>query len=66
MNTMYRIRTVVFRCSQYEMAEIVGVSQGTISKWEAGASDPVLALRNIRKAAIRRAIPWDDRWFFEE
>lgn len=61
------IRLNVFRCNQYEMAEIAGVNQGTISKWEAGLNAPhISALARIRREARRRAIPWSDSWFFEE
>lgn len=67
MTPWEHIRTKVFRCTQHEMAEIAGVSQGTISKWESGQQAPLsTALKNIRRAAHRRAIPWSDAWFFEE
>jgi DNA-binding transcriptional regulator YiaG len=67
MNSMFHIRVNVFKVSQHEMAALAGVTQATVSKWEAGTHVPLsTALRNIRQAAIRRAIPWDDRWFFEQ
>lgn len=67
MNAMAHIRLNVFRVSQYEMAEIAGVSQATVSKWEAGTQVPLTtALKNIRRSAYLRAIPWQDAWFFEE
>jgi len=66
MNAIMHIRKNVFRVSQTEMADIAGVSQSTISKWEAGLQTPISdAFKSIRSEAIRRAIPWDDRWFFE-
>jgi hypothetical protein len=66
MTPWEHIRRNVFRCTQYEMAAIAGVSQGTISKWESGTQTPLAtALGNIRRAARQRAVPWDDRWFFE-
>lgn len=64
---MSHIRRNVFRVSQYEMARIAGVSQATVSKWEAGVQVPLsTAFANIRREARQRAIPWDDRWFFED
>lgn len=67
MNAMARIRHKVFGVSQHEMARIAGVSQATISKWEAGTQVPLItALKNIRQSAIRDCKPWDDKWFFEE
>jgi DNA-binding transcriptional regulator YiaG len=67
MNVMRRIRVKVFRVSQGEFALIAGVSQPTISKWEAGIQIPLSShLRSIRSEAKRRAIPWNDAWFFEE
>lgn len=66
MNPMLYIRKRVFGVSQTEMAEIAGVSQGTVSKWEAGLLAPDLAeLERIRNEAAARELPWDDRWFFE-
>jgi len=67
MNTMHHIRTKVFRVSQGEMARIAGVSQSTVSKWESGIQTPMSsAFAHIRREARRRAVPWDDKWFFEE
>ena len=67
MNAMAAIRLKVFRVSQNEMARIAGVSQSTVSKWEAGSQIPLAtALRNIRSEAMRRHVPWDDKWFFLE
>lgn len=67
MNAMARIRRKVFGVTQHEMARIAGVSQATISKWEAGTQVPLItALKNIRHSAIRECKQWDDAWFFEE
>lgn len=66
MNPIHRIRTQVFGVPQTEMAQIAGVSQGTVSKWEAGEFAPGgEALERIRNEAIRRELEWNDRWFFE-
>lgn len=66
MNPMLHIRKLVFGVPQTEMAEIAGVSQGTVSKWETGLLAPDLAeLERIRNEASRRNLDWDDRWFFE-
>ena len=67
MNNMQTIRVKVFKCSQYEMARIARVTQPTISKWEAGLAVPLSThFRHIRNEAIRRGIPWDDKFFFLE
>jgi DNA-binding transcriptional regulator YiaG len=68
MNTaMLHIRTKFFRISQEEMARWAGVTQSTVSKWEAGTTVPLsTALKAIRNSAIQRGVPFDDRWFWEE
>lgn len=66
MNPLVHIRKVVFGATQAEMAEIARVSQGTVSKWEAGSLRPDSAeLRRIRDEAAERGLSWDDKWFFE-
>lgn len=66
MNVIRRIRKEVFGLSQATFAAIVGVSQGTVSKWENGELAPNRdELTRIRNEARRRDIEWDDRWFFE-
>lgn len=64
------IRTEVFKQTQAAFARLAGVSQGTVSKWEAGSLAPSQEeMSRIRIAAIRIAItwqnePWQDEWFF--
>lgn len=64
------IRTQVFKQPQTTFAKLAGVSQGTISKWEAGKLAPSQdEMNKIRSAAIRLAIEWEheawqDEWFF--
>lgn len=66
MNPLLHIRKNVFGLTQAEMAVIAVVSQGTVSKWEAGALAPDAdELKRIRAEATKRGLPWDDRWFFE-
>ncbi len=66
MNPMLHIRKQIFGVPQTEMAEIAGVSQGTVSKWETGSLAPDRTeLERIRNEAARRNLDWDDRWFFE-
>lgn len=66
MNTIRRIRCEVFQVSQAAFAEIAGVKQATVSRWEHDLMEPTLApLGRIRAAAIAQGLPWDDRWFFE-
>lgn len=67
MTVMRRIREKVFGVSQTEMARIAGVTQSTVSRWESGTHTPLYPVFNkIRDEAKKRAILWDDRWFFEE
>lgn len=66
MKPMERIRREVFKASQAGMAAIAGVSQGTVSRWEKGELEPDRGqMDRIREAAQERAIPWNDKWFFE-
>lgn len=66
MSTLRFIRKDVLSLSQAELAAVADVSQGTVSKWEAGELAPSLAeMSKIRDAAIARGVAWDDRWFFD-
>ncbi len=66
-NPMIRIREQVFRVNQIAMAEIAGVAQSTVSRWENGEAVPDLAaLRRIREEAARRGLMWHDSFFFEQ
>lgn len=64
------IRTQIFNQTQAAFAKLAGVSQGTVSKWEAGTLAPSQEEMNrIRTAAIRLALTWEsadwqDEWFF--
>lgn len=65
MSTIRRIRKDILSLSQAEIAAIVGVSQGTVSKWESGELSPSLdEISIIRREAIARGVCWDDGWFF--
>jgi transcriptional regulator with XRE-family HTH domain len=62
---MLHVRKAVLGLSQAELATIARVSQGTVSKWEAGQLEPNRQeLDRIRAVAIARGISWDDSWFF--
>ncbi|MCX5581348.1 helix-turn-helix domain-containing protein [Kaistia terrae] len=66
MNTLLYIRKNVLGITQAEMAEIAGVRQATVSRWENGALLPDLSqLAMVRKAAIAKGVAWQDAWFFE-
>jgi transcriptional regulator with XRE-family HTH domain len=66
MNVLRDIRRQVFGVSQVEMAQIAGVRQATISRWEHDIHAPSLPeMGRIRAEAIRRGLEWDDRWLFE-
>jgi transcriptional regulator with XRE-family HTH domain len=63
---MIRIRKEVLRISQAQMAAVAGVSQGTVSKWEAGELEPDRdQLAKIRSFVTARGIEWRDSWFFD-
>lgn len=66
MSALRFIRKDVLSLSQAELAAVAEVSQGTVSKWEAGELAPSLdEMSKIRDAAIARGVAWDDRWFFD-
>jgi DNA-binding transcriptional regulator YiaG len=69
MNAVEYIRTRVFKLTQAPFAEIAGVSQPTVSRWEEDGfvrSEPTREQMNlIRSEAIRRGLPWSDSWFFQ-
>lgn len=66
MSVIRSIRTEVFRVSQAEMARIAGVTQPTVSRWEAGLISPNLdEITLIRAAAKQRRLKWRDNFLFE-
>lgn len=66
MNPILRIRRKVLEVTQGDLAEIAGVSQGTVSKWEKGELEPSREeLGRIRDEAQARGLDWSDSWFFE-
>lgn len=64
-NTVRFIRLAIFKVSQEEFAAIAKVAQPSVSRWENGGSPSLEEMQNIRKEAVARKLPWDDRWFFE-
>lgn len=65
MGALRHIRENILGLSQAEMAVLTQVSQGTVSKWEAGKLAPSRdEMARIRAAAIERGIAWNDAWFF--
>ena len=66
MNPMLRIRKDVLGLTQAEMAALADTTQATVSRWEKGGLEPDREhLSRIRAEAERRAIAWDDAWFFQ-
>lgn len=67
MRPIAHIRQNVFKLPQSAFAEISGVTQATVSRWETGEFEPNRdELQRIRDEAQSRGIPWDDSWFFRE
>lgn len=67
MNMIRRIRRDFLSLSQIELANLLGVSQGTVSKWERGELSPNLKeIAVIRSEIQARGLAWDDRLFFED
>ena len=51
--------------TQVELAELAQCNQGVVSKWLSGRYQPDLhTLLRLRKNAIKRRLPWDDKWIF--
>jgi predicted transcriptional regulator len=66
MHPIEHIRKNVFGVSQVVLATITGVTQATVSRWEAGELEPSREeMGRIREEARSRGIAWDDTWFFE-
>jgi hypothetical protein len=67
MLPMAHIRQNIFGLSQSAFAEIAGVRQPTVSRWENGEFEPNRdELQRIREAAQNRGLPWNDSWFFDQ
>jgi transcriptional regulator with XRE-family HTH domain len=64
MNAIRSIRKTVFGVTQQEFAEIAGVKQSTVSRWENGVALTLDEMRAIRQTAMDRGIEWKDEWFF--
>ena len=65
MSPLLHIRKNVLRTTQSEMAEIAGVRQATVSRWETGELEPSRdQMAAIRAEAIRRGVEWSDGLFF--
>ena len=67
MNRLACIRRTVFKTSQSAFADLAGVTQGTVSRWERCELEPSHSqLEKIRSEALRRGIAWSDEFFFSE
>lgn len=65
MSAIRYIRREVFKVTQAEFASLAGVTQASVSRWEAGGAPSLDEMQAIRKAAADRGIEWNDAWFFE-
>lgn len=66
MHPLEHIRKNVLDLNQTQMAELAGVNQATVSRWENGTAEPDREqMERIRSAARQRNLPWDDAWFFK-
>lgn len=64
MNPVEHIRTSVFDCkTQTAFAEVLGVTQATVSRWEAAKRIPGPKQELVRREATKRGA-WNDNWFF--
>jgi len=60
------IRECVFGIrTQSEFADLLGYEQATVSRFENGMPFSSGAMKRIRELAAKRAIKWDNNWFFE-
>ena len=64
-NPVRNIRKNVFKMSQQEFADAIGVTQGMIHKYEKAHSFSAGAQRAVIAAAKLRDIHFDPAWFFE-
>jgi transcriptional regulator with XRE-family HTH domain len=66
MSAIAHIRKKVLGVSQAAIAEMTGVTQATVSRWEKGELSPNLReLAILREAARAKGGDWEDSWFFE-
>ncbi|NGO50470.1 helix-turn-helix domain-containing protein [Mesorhizobium camelthorni] len=65
MSAIRFIRREIFQVTQAEFAALAGVTQASVSRWEAGGAPSLDEMQAIRKAASDRAIEWNDTWFFD-
>ncbi|MGN8023017.1 helix-turn-helix domain-containing protein [Phyllobacterium sp. 22229] len=65
MNTLKHIRKNIFKVTQAEFAQIAGVGQPSVSRWERGVAPSLDEMQAIRAAAAQRKIKWNDAWFFD-
>jgi len=67
MNNIRRIRKAVFGVSQAHFAGFAGVTQATVSRWEAGQLAPsLLELTKIREEAKKRGLKLKAEEFFAQ
>jgi len=65
MRPIEYIRKNILKVTQAEMADIAGVTQATVSRWESGNFQPSLGdLARIRAEAANRDIALADSAFF--
>lgn len=66
MTPIQFIRKSVLGMTQTEFANLAGVAQATVSRWESGGMAPSQReMAKIRAAAQKAGKPWNDAWFFE-
>lgn len=65
MTPASHIRRNVFGCAtQQAFADLLGVTQATVSRWEVDGFISRRGQKAMRSAAETRGIGWDDRWLF--
>ncbi|WP_293862338.1 helix-turn-helix domain-containing protein [uncultured Alsobacter sp.] len=65
MSPIKNIRVNLFKLTQPEFARVIGVDQGTVSRWERGMDPTLGQALKIKEAALARGLEWDSDLLFQ-